>query len=280
MTGTPGTGSRGRVVPEPIFTGVLALLALLFLPQMVLGDSWIYTELLTERVTLLTAALIKTLFIASGCLYAYKSAAFFERGNPIRPAWHLLALGLGLYFIGQAILSVYQTVLPPPTPFPSIADFFFMVSTTVLIASLVAFVSTYRRGGYPVGSTAELVVVVVIGFAVLGFIQYLLLSPIAAADAPIGEQALNLAYPLTDCLLLIPVTILLRATLKMRGGSLWKVWMLLLGGFISICAGDILFSYFTTMGMSFLDPLLHLVYAGGYVLIAWGTTVQYKILTS
>jgi hypothetical protein len=66
----------------------------------------------------------------------------------------------------------------------------------------------------------------------------------------------------------------------MRGGSLWKVWMALLLGFVFLAAGDILFAFFTTLGKSALDPLLDVAFAWSYILIARALVTQHGILSA
>jgi hypothetical protein len=95
---------------------------------------------------------------------------------------------------------------------------------------------------------------------------------------PVAEKALNVAYPISDLLLLIPVLMLFHMALMLRGGKLWRVWMALLVGFILLALGDILFAYFTTMEMGFLDPLLDVMFTCSYIFIAWGASFQYSFL--
>ena len=104
--------------------------------------------------------------------------------------------------------------------------------------------------------------------------------PVLASEAPFAEQVLNIAYPVLDCLLLIPAVLLLKMALSMRGGTLWKVWMALLLGFVFLAVGDILFAFFTTLGKTGLDPLLDVAFAWSYILIARAVVTQHGILAS
>lgn len=261
---------------DRLFAVSIALAALVYLPKLALADSVLYSRVLTTQFLLNVAALLKVVFLALATRFAWRCLSFFERGNPVRPAWLLLTAGLGLYLLGQTVLSVYQVVLRVDTPFPSVADLFFQVSMIVLIVSLVVFLRAYSQTlGVALG---ELAWVGLVALAVLLLVAIVVLRPVATEEAPLLARFLNLAYPLLDCLLLVPGLMLLRLTMKLRGGSLWIVWMLLLLGFFFVAAGDILFAYFTTLGLEILDPLLHLLFAAAYVLFAWGTRRQLAIL--
>jgi hypothetical protein len=101
--------------------------------------------------------------------------------------------------------------------------------------------------------------------------------PILSSEAPLLERVLNVFYPVVDCILLVPAALLLKMALSMRGGSLWKVWMTLLLGFVFLALGDIGFAFFTTLGKSALDPLLDLAFAWSYILIARAVVTQHSI---
>lgn len=261
---------------DRLFAASLVLAALVYLPKVALAESALYTDVLSPQLLLNVAAVFKIAFLALATAFAARCVPHFESEATVRSAWRLLAAGLGLYLLGQTVLGVYQIVLRVATPFPSLADLFFQLSMLVLIVALVVFLSAYSRTlGVALGELAgvglgALVVLVLVGVVVL--------RPIAAEEAPLAERLLNLAYPILDCLLLVPGLMLLRLTLKLRGGSLWTVWLLLLLGFFCVAVGDILFAYFTTHELVALDPLLDLVFVAAYVLFAWGTRRQLAIL--
>lgn len=259
-----------------LFAASLLLAGLVYLPKLLVPDSALYTRILSPQLLLNVAAILKIVFLALATRFAWRCASFFEPGNPVRPAWLLLTAGFGLYLLGQTVLGVYQVLLRIATPFPSLADVFFQLSMALLIASLVSFMRAYSQTlGVALGELAGFGIV---ALALLVLVAAVVLRPIAGQEAPPLERLLNLAYPLLDCLLLVPGLMLLRLTMKLRGGSLWTVWMLLLLGFFCVAAGDILFAYFTTLGLEILDPLLDLVFAAAYVFFAWGTRRQVEIL--
>ncbi|MGH9320299.1 MAG: hypothetical protein ACRD21_16145 [Vicinamibacteria bacterium] len=259
-------------------TAMLVLGVLVF-PRLVAPDSFLYREILTPRLVILVAAPLKLLFLVLAAIYASRSGSSFEKANPVRSAWFLLAAGLWSYVAAQSVLAVYQLVLNQPAPFPSVADLFFLPATVLLAVSLFSFLSVYKRVGFEVADTFEVGIVAACTLSLLAVFYVVVGRPVLASDAPFAERALNIAYPVLDCVLLIPAVLLLRMALSMRGGSLWRVWMALLLGFVFLAVGDILFAFFTSLGKSSLDPLLDLAFAWSYILIAWAVATQYGIVT-
>ncbi len=258
----------------------MALMGAILLPKVLAPESAIYRDLLTPGTILLIAAPMKLVFLLIAAVYASRSAASFESGNPVRTAWLLLALGLSAYVAAQSVLAFYQLVLGRAAPFPSIADFFFLPATLLLAVSLFLFVRVYKSVGFEVAETFEVSVVLFFVLSLLAVFFLVVGRPVLASEAPWAERALNIVYPVLDSILLIPAVLLLKMALSMRGGSLWKVWTALLLGFVFLAAGDILFAFFTTLDKNGLDPLLDVAFAWSYILIARAVVTQHGILAS
>lgn len=258
----------------------MILMGAIFLPQLVTPESSLYKNVLTPQTVLFIAAPIKLLFLLIAAIYASRSAASFESLNPVRSAWLLMAAGLWAYVVAQSILAFHQLVLEEPAPFPSAADLFFLPATVLLAVSLFLFLKVYKSVGFEVAEAFEVGVVAFFALSLLAVFYLVVGRPVVASEAPFAERALNIAYPVLDCVLLIPAVLLLKMALSMRGGSLWKVWMALLLGFVFLAVGDILFAFFTTLGKTALDPLLDLAFAWSYVLIARAVVTQHRILAS
>ncbi len=256
----------------------MALMGAIFLPKLLAPDAAIYRDVLTPEAILFIAAPVKLVFLLIAAIYACRSAASFERTNPVRTAWTLMALGLSAYVAAQAVLAFYQLVRGHAAPFPSIADLFFLPATVLLAVSLFLFVKVYKSVGFEVAEAFEVGVVFFFVLSLLAVFFLVVGRPVLSSDAPWPERALNVAYPVLDSILLIPAVLLLKMALSMRGGALWKVWMALLLGFVFLAAGDILFAFFTTLGKSGLDPLLDVAFAWSYILIARALVTQHGIL--
>jgi hypothetical protein len=182
--------------------------------------------------------------------------------------------GLAFYSLGQATLVMYQT-LTGVSPFPSIADLWFVVAYPLLIAALVMFIAAYGQSGFPIGGIVRAgSLTLLAGIAV----AWILVIPIIRTPAPRLETFLNAAYPLLDLLLLVPAVVLFMITIRFRGGAVWRIWAALLSGIIFTIVGDIGFAWFSTLGYQSIDPLVHAMYILGYGSIALGTSVQYRLV--
>lgn len=256
----------------------IVFIGLAYLPKLFLAETALYTRFLTEKPLVFLGSLCRLLFLLIGFLLARQAAKRFERDNPVRPAWTLLTWGLLSYFLGQSVLATYQLALAVAAPFPSLGDVFFLTAMTLWLVSLARFVRAYAQAGFVEGGALKAVTVACVAAVVLGVLGYAVLIPILESPAPVMEKALNIAYPVADLLLMIPVLVLLQMALKLRGGKLWWPWMALLAGFAFLALGDILFAYFTALDMEFLDPLLDVMFTYSYIFIAWGAALQSEIV--
>lgn len=263
-----------------IYIFFIIFVTLAFLPKLFFADSAIYTRFLTERALIYIGSMTKLLFLFLGFFFASRSARRFEPENPAQPAWRFLGWGFLSYFVAQSILAVYQFVLRVAAPFPSFGDFFFLLAMLLWLISLGLFVRAYTQAGFLEGGTNRMVFVAVIGALLLGGLSFGVFIPVLESPASIGEKALNVAYPVSDLLLLIPVLMLLQMALKLAGGQLWRVWMALLLGFVFLAVGDIAFAYFSTLGQAHLDPLIDALFAYSYIFSSWGAAYQYDLLSS
>ena len=231
-----------------------------------------------EEVRLYVGNLSKLLFIGLAALGAVRSAARFEADNPMRGTWRMMSAGFLTFTAGQATLAVYQALLRLPSPFPSLADAFFVASYPFLLAALLKAIRAYGETGYPIGTARERLRTAGATVAVAALIGYPTLRPVVSVPAPPLEMFLNVAYPVLDLAVLVPVVILLRIAVRFRGGEVWKVWAGLLAGFLLMCVGDILFAYFTSMERESLDPLIHITYILSYAALARGAIGQRQLL--
>jgi hypothetical protein len=267
---------RGNVV----FPLLIAAAAVLVLPKTWLADTPLYQEVLTPLRLRYVTAPMKLLFLLSGSVLAWRAARSFGSGNPSAQGWTLMSVGLGVSGVAQAVLTWYQIVAGGRAPFPSMADPLFVVGMLLLVASLVRLLFAFLDAELPLASRRQAATVAGLSALTMVALGVFLLRPVLAHPAPPLEQALNVAYPLLDCLMLVPTLVLARITSRLRGGHVHRVWTLMLGGFLATAAGDVLFAYFATLGMEGLDPLVDVLYLASYGLWAWGTAVQLEVVAA
>lgn len=240
-------------------------------------SSSLYTHVLTPHVMLVLASALKLSYLLGGTVFAFQCRDLLEPGNPARPAWLLLSLGLLSTFAGQLCLAPFQ-LARNESPFPSVADMFFVLAYPLLVAALLVLLHAYREAGLPVGSAAETAGILA-GVGLVALVVVLaILRPVAAAGGDLLDRILNVSYPVLDLVLLFPLALLLRVALRLRGSRAGEVWLLLLGGFVFLCAGDVCFAHFQSLGEVHLDPYVHATYLLGYGLIAGGAHRQLELL--
>lgn len=270
------SGKRGRGA-LPVF--VLGLAVAVCAGWAAFPASDLYARWLTPYRLQVLASGLKLVYLAAGAAWAFQCRDRLEAGNPARPAWFLLSLGLLSTFVGQLSLAPAQLVRNE-TPFPSVADVYFVLSYPLLIAALVVLLKAYREAGFPIGSTGERVAILAGVGAIAAIAAVLVLRPVAATSGPALDRVLTVAYPVLDLVLLLPLALLLRVALRLRGSHAGEVWLLLLGGFVCLAAGDICFAYFQALGEAHLDPFVHGTYILSYGLMAGGAHRQLELLRS
>lgn len=268
--------SRGseRVLPWVVLSAAVAVYG----GWAIAPESALYATVLTPQLLLAVAALVKLVYLLAGAWWAFACRDRLEEGNPARPAWALLSLGLGATFVGQLSYAPYQ-LLGRAAPFPSVGDLYFVLSYPFFIAAFLVFLRAYREAGFPMGPTGERLAIVCGVGLLAAIVAVPILRPVVgAAEGPLLERLLTVIYPILDLVLLVPLALLLRIALRLRGSHVGSVWALVLGGLVFICVGDVSFAYFSALGATHLDPLVHLTFILGYGLVAGGAHRQYELL--
>lgn len=237
--------------------------------------SGFYTGFLNPHRLLSIAAVFKLTSQLLGSVWAFGCRDRLEADNPARSAWFLLSLGLLATFAGQLCLAPSQLALGE-TPFPTPGDVFYVLAYPFLIAALFVFLKAYREAGLPIGSLQERTLLL----GAIGVAAIVILRPVVATPGPMLDRILTIAYPALDLVLLAPLVLLLRMALRLGRSEAGEVWLLLLSGFVFLCAGDICFAYFQSLGEEHLDPFVHATFILAYALIAGGAHRQLRILKS
>jgi hypothetical protein len=268
---------RGSGGPRVLAWAVLGMAVALYLGWAIAPASALYTRLLSPHRLLALAAALKLVYLLAGSAWAFRCRDRLEAGNPARPAWFFLSVGLLSTFVGQLCLAPFQ-VVRNETPFPSVADIYFLLSYPFLVAALLVLLHAYREAGFPIGSLGERAAIVS-GVGVIAVLVVVpILRPVVVSGGPLLERILTVAYPALDLVLLVPLALLLRIALRLRGSHAGDVWVLLLGGFVVLCTADILFAYFQSLGKQHLDPFVHASFLLAYGLIAGGAHRQLQLL--
>jgi hypothetical protein len=226
-------------------------------------------------------AVADVVILPVAALASSRVARRFERENPARMPWTLLAAGLWAFWVGEAIEGAY-TVRGADTPFPGPPDACFLLGYPLLVAAFFLFLRAYRASGLADWGTED----VVAAAAIVGLIGLAVAVPVARAALPAAERVISAVYVLLDLVALIPLLVLLRLASRLRGGSVWHVWASLLFGFLLTFAGDVLFAFARAVAESGQDAAAggqlelasSVVFTLSYLAIARGTRYQRRLL--
>lgn len=262
----------------PVLAVLLAALSLVLLARVIAPWNPIFVSPFTPRIVLALGTWGKLFFLLVASAASILIVDKFEAETPARTAWLLLSAGIVAICLGQAVFVTYQFFLDTEMPYPSLADVFFMLSYPLVIGGLMLFLRAYKESGFPIGPPSERVwlgTAVALLCAVGG---YPILKPLVVNPGQPRETLLNVLYPILDCIVLILAVLLIRISLHFRGGTVWRVWALLLGGFVCLCAGDTLFSYFLQFDWLELSDLVDVLLLLGYGFIALGVVYQRELV--
>jgi len=174
------------------------------------------------------------------------SALLRSSGNPVgRRAWAPVCLGLGAlsFAIGQIIWAWYELILHQTTPFPSLADVFFLAEYPFFVAGVLLL--PRRRLSGPAMSRITLDACMVMAAAVT-FSWYFVLGPTMFQGAEtLLAQVIGTAYPFLDLVLIVALFVI---AAQARNGVSRGVLGLVAVGLGSNVLADTLFDYGTLHG--------------------------------
>lgn len=254
----------------------VAAAATLLLGWILLAPS---TAPLTGDGELLTVtALTKSALLLTAAVFATLTASGFGKKSPTFSGWTLFAIALWGYAAGQLSLAYYQLVERIATPFPSLADLFFVPGTALLIVALIVLLRAYLASDLFGLRFADLAPVLAGSLVLAAVAGWLLLGPIDASSGITLTWVLGAFYPISDIVLLVPTVLLLRLAWRLRGGRVWAVWGSLAAGFLLFMFGDVCF-VFMDAGHEELGPAVDWLYIASYAAVARAAVVQFGLVS-
>jgi signal transduction histidine kinase len=114
--------------------------------------------------------------------------------------WYVLAFGLLILVLGEVVFTYYENVLGIESPFPSVADAFYLVAMPCLVAGVML----VHRGHVPTHQWANLIDALIIA-TVAGMLSWIFLMEPQTHDQThsLLERLISISYPLMDLVLLI-----------------------------------------------------------------------------
>jgi len=201
---------------------------------------------------------LAALIAAASCVYAG-----VRNSGRVRIAWLLFGLSALSWSVGEFIWSWYEVVQGQAVPFPSIADVGYLLAIPLAIMGVFAFTSAPTR----LTTRGETVLAGSIVALSLLFIAWALgiAKVYEQSNASPFAQAIGLAYPIGDLVILTVLVVALRRARAPEVGYM----LLLIGGLACNALADSAFAYLTVNGTygeggSVLDA----GWVVGYLLIA------------
>jgi hypothetical protein len=176
-----------------------------------------------------------------------------------------LGLGLALWFVADAIWVYYEVVAFVETPFPSIADGFWILGYVPVFYFLIGMLKHFLKL-----TKAIVVPLLIASFAGIVFVGNALMYTYSQADFTSFDGSITFivssAYPVADIFLLIPAV---AAFIRLRKGLLtFAPWVAIVTAMILFIVADTGFAYFVMGGMDDLVWMWSPLYQIAYLAIA------------
>ena len=142
-----------------------------------------------------------------------------------------------MWFTAEIIWTYYQLGLGVETPFPSLADVFWLAGYAPLTYHLYRIYTTVTM---KVTDRDTMIVISSLVSAVLAFLLYLVFS-ISGQHQSVLELIINLAYPVLDAILLIPAIVILWSF--RRSEPAYTHWVMISLFIVFVTVADIGFDY-------------------------------------
>jgi hypothetical protein len=184
------------------------------------------------------------LVVGAAAVLVFLTAGAYGRGEPGRRQWGLIAAGVTVFWLGEAVYAYYDLALRVVPPYPGLPDLFYVPEYPLMAAGLVLAALAYgalapsRR---PLVMSALLTVVLGVALWV-----FLLQGLLADSSVSAAEKALSMFYPLGDLVLLVAPALFIALVLGSFGGArLAMPWRIMAAGIALLGVTDSLYSYMT-----------------------------------
>ncbi|HET7489660.1 MAG TPA: EAL domain-containing protein [Acidimicrobiales bacterium] len=186
------------------------------------------------------------LMSAAGVAAASCALTAFRTAGPSRRAWLLFAASCASWGAGQAIWTWYETVLGREVPFPSAADLGYLGAVPLAVAALLAIPSAAQSRA---GRTRMVVDGLVTASSLMAVSWVLVLGPMFEGDRPpLFQQAIGLAYPLGDVVMITMAVAFISRRRRTVGIPVCAL-ALVCAALTALAVADSGFTYLTTAGV-------------------------------
>lgn len=188
-----------------------------------------------------------------------------------------LTLGVGLWFVAETIYTYYQFGLMITTPFPSLADLFYLAGYVFFAYYFYSILKLLRK-------TIQRDVIILVSIAAAVSVTYILnlsfgIGFLLADEEDMLGTTLSIAYPILDSILFVPAILVLWSTRK--GDLAYTHWILISLFIILNGIGDIGFGYDAFLGTIGKEEWIwNMFFYAGYLTLASALFWQSRYLYS
>lgn len=192
--------------------------------------------------------------LAMAAVVAFRQGA----GGLYGKALVALAAGIALWLAAELLWTYYELGLGIETPFPSLADAFWLAGYAPLAYYLFKIYGFFGRG--------KPVVAAFLSGLYAVFVAYLVMLIVPGADEDPVALAVSIAYPIVDGALVIP-SLLVLSNLK-KGKFTSTPWMLMSSALLMVVMADSGFAYYTATNLEGQIWVWDLLFNASYVTMA------------
>ena len=163
-----------------------------------LGLLFFFQAYYADSMTLITNVLSPLMagFAVFSAVFALKRYWDSLRSRLSR-IWLCFTFGMLLWFLGETTWAIYVLILNVETPYPSIADAFWLIGYIPLLIAIDSYVRLFRPALFKKMYIISAAVVSAVSIALFA----ILAPPIIAAEDNVLALSISLAYPALDLLL-------------------------------------------------------------------------------
>lgn len=187
-----------------------------------------------------------------------------------------LSAGIFAWGIGNLIFAYYNLALHIAVPYPSLADFFFVL---IYPFSLLGMAYFFKATGalFAVRKISSNFVLFLFPL-VAGLLSFYLLFVVARGgeityDGDLLKLVLDVLFPIGSTLVITFTIVIYRLSIKFLGGLFRVPIILILTGFVFNYLADFLFSYTTTTETYFVGMWVDIFYPTAFFLISFGLSL-------
>jgi diguanylate cyclase len=190
-----------------------------------------------------------------------------------RWGWFFIALGMLASTVGEFLWVYFENVLKIE-PFPSLADFFYLLYYPLLLIGVLLFpFSRFKRREKIIFYLDLLIILTACAMA----LWYFFLASMRASAEPGWVGMIALSYPLGDLLLLAGTIALIQRDAENTARA--PLLFLAIGMALS-ALGDLIWSYYETNGIAYSMSPLNILWVGAGLYIFLSAAWQYRSRSS